>query len=47
MINDEKTFETSYYSPAGSIKDDHGTAHMSVIAPNGDAVALTSTINNL
>lgn len=24
---------------------DHGTAHTSIIAPNGDAVAITSSIN--
>ena len=24
---------------------DHGTAHVSVLAPNGDAVAVTTTIN--
>lgn len=27
--------------------EDHGTAHVSVLAPNGDAVAVTSTVNTL
>jgi gamma-glutamyltranspeptidase/glutathione hydrolase/leukotriene-C4 hydrolase len=31
-----------FYQP-----EDHGTTHMGVVAPNGDAVAITSTINQL
>jgi gamma-glutamyltranspeptidase/glutathione hydrolase/leukotriene-C4 hydrolase len=40
-INDPAYYGADYYQP-----DDHGTTHMSVIAPNGDAVAVTSTINH-
>lgn len=36
-----------YYGASFSMPDDHGTAHISVIAPNGDAIALTSSINTL
>ena len=38
----EKEF---YWSNETILKDDHGTTHISVIAANGDAVAVTSTIN--
>ncbi len=43
-IVDLKTFPSTYYG-IPSDKDNHGTAHISVLA-NGDAVALTSTINS-
>ena len=34
----------SYYGKFG-FENDHDTAHLSVLSPNGDAVAFTSTIN--
>jgi gamma-glutamyltranspeptidase/glutathione hydrolase/leukotriene-C4 hydrolase len=47
-INDSTAFQQSYYNPSGQLTpNDHGTGHMSVIAPNGDCAALTSTINTL
>lgn len=47
-IEDDRTYEDyKHYGANFSIPDDHGTAHISVIAPNGDAVAVTTTINNL
>lgn len=45
-ISDEATradpaqYGAVYYAP-----EDHGTAHISVLAENGDAVSATSTIN--
>ena len=46
LIDDSRTFNNSdhyganFYSPP-----DHGTSHISVVAPNGDAVAVTTTVN--
>ncbi|KAF5293555.1 hypothetical protein FQA39_LY03040 [Lamprigera yunnana] len=45
-INDNKTYNNaSYYGGVFYNKEDHGTAHMSVLAANGDAVSVTSTVN--
>ncbi|XP_041979054.1 glutathione hydrolase 1 proenzyme-like isoform X2 [Aricia agestis] len=45
-INDTLTSnDPEYYGAEGYSKDDHGTAHISVMADNGDAVSLTSSIN--
>ena len=41
-VNDAQYYGADYYNPP-----DHGTSHISVIGPNGDAVAVTSTINLL
>lgn len=38
--NDPSHYGANYYSP-----EDHGTAHVSVLSPEGDAVSVTSTIN--
>ncbi|XP_018561172.1 glutathione hydrolase 1 proenzyme isoform X2 [Anoplophora glabripennis] len=38
--SDPKHYGAVYYS-----NEDHGTAHFSIIAPNGDAVSVTSSIN--
>ncbi|XP_020609879.1 gamma-glutamyltranspeptidase 1-like [Orbicella faveolata] len=35
----------SYYRGNFHFEEDYGTSHLSVLSPNGDAVALTSTIN--
>ncbi|KAG5666826.1 hypothetical protein PVAND_014836 [Polypedilum vanderplanki] len=46
MINDTKTFnDPKYYKPFFEIIEDKGTTHMSILAPNGDAISVTSTIN--
>ena len=45
-IFDDKTFtDTEYYEANFTTPEDHGTAHVSVLDANGDAVAVTTTIN--
>lgn len=46
MITDNSTNnDPAHYGAVFYNNDDHGTAHISVIAENGDAVSVTSTIN--
>ncbi|CAF3355169.1 unnamed protein product [Rotaria socialis] len=44
-INDYKTFGFEYYGGTWYDQLKTGTAHLSVVGPDGDAVALTSTVN--
>lgn len=45
-IEDDKTSQDpTYYGAKISNTDNHGTAHISVLAPDGDAVSVTTTIN--
>lgn len=47
LIFDDKTFDdVSYYGANFTVVEDHGTANMAVLAANGDAIAVTSTVNN-
>lgn len=47
-IKDDSTSQDPLYYGAHYLTlDDHGTANIVTLAPNGDAVAATSTINLL
>ncbi|XP_055615438.1 scoloptoxin SSD14-like isoform X2 [Toxorhynchites rutilus septentrionalis] len=46
-IDDSRTYtDYKFYGADFTTPDDRGTAHVSVLAPNGDAVGVTSTIND-
>ena len=45
MIDDETTHDIQYYGPTFDFVTDHGTTHLNVLAQDGSAVAITSTIN--
>ncbi|XP_060064170.1 glutathione hydrolase 1 proenzyme-like [Ylistrum balloti] len=45
QITDDRTHDTMYYGPTFYDAITTSTAHLSVLAPNGDAVSVTSTIN--
>lgn len=48
LINFDRTFnEPEHYFANNSIREDHGTSQISILAPNGDAVAMTSTVNGV
>lgn len=47
-ISDVSTHnDTEYYGAKFETKFDQGTSHINIIAPNGDAIAATGTINTL
>ncbi len=45
LFSDDKTFGFEYYGGTWLDKLTTGTAHISVVGLDGDAVALTSTVN--
>ncbi len=46
QIEDDRTYnDPTHYGATFVVEEERGTAHTSVIAANGDAVAATSTIN--
>merc|ERR1719167_972820 len=47
-ISDSQTQgNSSYYGAEYFNIEDHGTSHMSILSPAGDAVAVTTTVNTL
>ena len=46
-IDDATTHDIPYYDPLFDFDPDHGTTHLNVLARDGSAVAITSTINFL
>ncbi|XP_021353049.1 gamma-glutamyltranspeptidase 1-like isoform X2 [Mizuhopecten yessoensis] len=44
-LDQHETHESSYYTNTSFQAYDHGTAHVSVLAPDGSAVAVTSSID--
>lgn len=47
-IRVDRTFEDiGYYGANSTSVEDHGTAHFSILASNGDAVSITATINDV
>ncbi len=47
MISDRHTLPLKKYNPSHDVEEDHGTMHLSVMDKDGNAVAMTSTINLL
>ncbi|XP_046391098.1 scoloptoxin SSD14-like isoform X2 [Ischnura elegans] len=48
LLSDNRTWQDpEHYGAVLSQPDDHGTAHVSVLSPDGDAVSVTSTVNLL
>lgn len=45
LIDDTKTHNIEYYGGHFATPEDHGTAQISILAPNGDAISVTGTIN--
>lgn len=44
-INDNKTYTDPTYYGGDFVSIDKGTSHMSILASNGDAISVTSSIN--
>lgn len=46
QIDDTKTYQSfEHYGAEFSNKTEYGTSHVSVVAPNGDAISVTTSIN--
>lgn len=48
LIQDNQTYnDYKHYGGQYALTEDHGTAHIAVLSANGDAVSMTSTINQM
>ncbi|XP_037049936.1 scoloptoxin SSD14-like [Bradysia coprophila] len=47
ISNDTTFYDIGYYGANATSVEDHGTAHFSILASNGDAVSITATINDV
>nr|XP_029729972.1 scoloptoxin SSD14-like [Aedes albopictus] len=46
-ISDDRTYyDYDFYGADFTTPDDRGTAHVSILGPNGDAIGVTSTVND-
>ena len=45
MVDDKETHDIPFYSEKMEAREDHGTAHVAILAENGDAVSATASIN--
>ncbi|KAJ9575156.1 hypothetical protein L9F63_025893, partial [Diploptera punctata] len=45
ISNSKTSQDPAYYDADVIMPEDHGTSHITVLAPNGDAVSVTTTIN--
>ncbi|XP_017461852.1 PREDICTED: gamma-glutamyltranspeptidase 1-like [Rhagoletis zephyria] len=47
LISDDRTYtDFGHYGANFTNENDKGTANIAVLAPNGDAIAVTSTVNS-
>lgn len=46
-ISERRTHNISYYKPDGLVGKLQGTTHVSILAENGDAVSITTSLNDL
>ncbi|XP_011505859.1 PREDICTED: gamma-glutamyltranspeptidase 1-like [Ceratosolen solmsi marchali] len=47
VIENRTYVDPQHYGAVTTNKDDHGTAHVAILAPDGSAVSVTSTINQV
>lgn len=45
IVDDRTSKDASFYGAEFDVGNDHGTSHVSIIAPNGDAISVTSSVN--